>query len=1248
MEDALKLLDTLLPPGSLNTVKTLVFRESWDGKGYAAIAESAGYDADYIKIAAAQLWKALSQALGEKVTKKNFRSLLRQKFWTPDVPSPTSLLSPTLREAANASTPQSPPGRLRQHPKALRAGFANTPSLPETNPHQSRAVSTRCDWSTAPDVSTFLGRTEELKQIHTWIGSGDCRLIALLGMGGIGKTSLATKVARDLQGAMDYIFWRSLRNAPPLDKLLTAMVAFLTDQTVTDGSMDVLLEQLRSHRCLLILDNAETLLKSGLTGHYRPGYEGYGDLFRIIGETPHQSCLLLTSREKPPEIAILEGTELSVKTRPLQGSLEVTLPLIQRKGLIGSLAEQRLLCQQYNCSPLALKIVATSIQDLFAGQITDFLEAGAISFNGIRRLLDQHWQRLSLLEQTILRWLAINRTWTSVAELHTDIVPAVSKGQLLEALESLTWRALVEQHGSRYCLQPVVLEYITDNLISQVFQELVTPASDAALTLLSQYALLKTTTEDYICATQAQLILAPITTLLQQTLSTPERLRCYLQALLNRLRQSSEAGLGMVQGAANGIAGKQETAPSRSPDAWMVGAGYGAGNILNLAIQLGLDLTEFDVSCLTVRHADLRETPLHSVNFAYAHFDATVFRQNFGSIMAVTYSPNGKFVATAGTAGHIRIWRTVDGQLHQFIQGSQTWIWSLAYSPDGRYLACADHMPQIRIWDVTTRHCLKVLALPETIQIIFEIAFSPDGTTLAIGSNHSTVVLYELATEQMRLLEGHQHSVTSVAFSPNQPFLASGSHDHTMRLWDLRTGDTLQVWDGHQNMVRTVAFSPDGTWLASGGDDCTIWRWHLETGQCLGTFEGHGEAICAICISPDGKTLISGSEDSTIRHWDVSQGQCLKTLQGHEGAILTIALSPDGNTLASSSLNRRVRVWDLHSGNSLYTAIGYTDYAYGLTFSPDGQTLAAGSSNSLVRLWDWQTATYTQTLQGHHNWVWSTAWSPDGQRLASCGLDHSAKIWRVASGKCIETLTGHESGVTGVAWHPNGHLLATTGQDSTIRLWESQSGQCQRIMAIPQSWITAVCWDATGKYLISGSSDHLIRVWDPNTGSVVQCLTGHQGLVASVLCTPDGRLLISACLDGTVKVWDMTQGCCLQTLRHAAGNVFAIAASSDGRLLASAGGDAEIYLWDTATWDCVHTITEHTADVSGLAFHPQYPILASGSEDETIHLWDIAHQTRLSTLKGQRPYEGMDITGVTGLTDAEITSLVSLGAIAHT
>ncbi|NEP80653.1 MAG: hypothetical protein F6K17_32020 [Okeania sp. SIO3C4] len=82
VEEALQVLETILPPGSLNAVKRIVFSQAWEGKAYSEIAEQAGYDPDYIRGVAANLWQNLSSVLGEKVTKKNFRALLRQKLGT--------------------------------------------------------------------------------------------------------------------------------------------------------------------------------------------------------------------------------------------------------------------------------------------------------------------------------------------------------------------------------------------------------------------------------------------------------------------------------------------------------------------------------------------------------------------------------------------------------------------------------------------------------------------------------------------------------------------------------------------------------------------------------------------------------------------------------------------------------------------------------------------------------------------------------------------------------------------------------------------------------------------------------------------------------------------------------------------------------------------------------------------------------------------------------------------------------------
>jgi transcriptional regulator with XRE-family HTH domain len=238
------------------------------------------------------------------------------------------------------------------------------------------------DWGEAPEVTVFCGRANELGTLERWIIQDHCRLVALLGMGGIGKTALVAKVAQHIQNEFEFVIWRSLRNAPPVEETLADLIQFLAQQQETDlpahldGKILRLLQYLRSSRCLLVLDNAESILQSGdRTGRYRAGYEGYSHLLKCVGETQHNSCLLLTSREKPKGLAALEGENLPVRCLQLPGLPSAAgREIFSTKGdFTGSEDEWQLLISRYAGNPLALKIVASAVRDFFDHSISSFL-----------------------------------------------------------------------------------------------------------------------------------------------------------------------------------------------------------------------------------------------------------------------------------------------------------------------------------------------------------------------------------------------------------------------------------------------------------------------------------------------------------------------------------------------------------------------------------------------------------------------------------------------------------------------------------------------------------------------------------------------------------------------------------------------------------------------------------------------------------------------------------------------------------
>lgn len=384
---------------------------------------------------------------------------------------------------------------------------SNTSSIPVANQNEIdltyrvvRAPNKRQNLEEAIDVQVFYGRTEELAILEQWIVKDSCRLVALLGLAGIGKTALAVLSGQQIQQDFEFVIWRSLRSAPPIQQLLASCIQLLSYGEETDGGatqeegISRLMTYLRSHRCLLILDLGEAILRSGdLAGYYREGYEGYGELFRRIGEENHRSCLVLTSREKPKEIAFLEGEKLPVHSLELTGlKTSAAQELLQLKGLVGLPEERRLLIKRYGGNPLALKIVAATILDVFDGQVAEFLSQDILIFGNIRDIFDQQFNRLSSVEKKVIYWLAIHHKVLPIRGLRKEVVPGISKREQLEAFESLRRRCLLEKNSTILSLPPMLRTYISEKLAEQVQEEM----TDKEVALLVQYGLVNTRLKD--------------------------------------------------------------------------------------------------------------------------------------------------------------------------------------------------------------------------------------------------------------------------------------------------------------------------------------------------------------------------------------------------------------------------------------------------------------------------------------------------------------------------------------------------------------------------------------------------------------------------------------------------------------------------------------------------------------------------------------------------------------------------------
>jgi len=430
--EALQLIDQLVFKHTgkhLNDLQKNVVLGLWQGQTYSEIAGEFSYESEnHIGNVSRKLYEILSKELKElgeyeTVTKSNF-------CWS-------------IERLANSYN------SLQVVGININSHFTLCPNPSEYQKKQKSEINPKNYYQNlrqAPKITQFFGRTNELSILSQWIDNPNTRLISVLGISGIGKSTLVKHFVDTCNLPFDAIIWKNLKLSYSSSSLLTEILTELNPSCLDSNKSKVLnlfLELLNKKRCLIILDNIQEIFTcKQFAGQYQPQYQDYQTLFQMITEIEHQSCLILISQEKCEDMISLDSEIYPLYCLELSSLDQSDQETILNTYNLKDKHTWQQLIDFYDGNPTYLKSIAILINDIFEGRVSEFLaENSFLLTETINSKFNSVWMRLSQVEQEILLEISRHDQFLSREEIKQRL--SLSSIDIIKGLQSLKQRFLL-------------------------------------------------------------------------------------------------------------------------------------------------------------------------------------------------------------------------------------------------------------------------------------------------------------------------------------------------------------------------------------------------------------------------------------------------------------------------------------------------------------------------------------------------------------------------------------------------------------------------------------------------------------------------------------------------------------------------------------------------------------------------------------------------------------------------------------